>query len=100
MKVVVILENGTIQKVLTDDPNIQVLALDSDTDGCDESTEMRMGDESYGLDAMAQALPKVQPKTVERYFERVKKALEKRPKDGYTAQLLKALFGDKKTGTA
>lgn len=72
-KAIVILDGGVVQSIIVDGKDVQVLVLDRDDPCGAESVQAAGG--SAALDAMAQALPKVDAVRVERAFEAVKRGL-------------------------
>lgn len=58
MKVVVVVRNGVVTQVLTDNIEIQVLVLDHDTHGCDDSSLFDVSGEDVALDVMHQGIAK------------------------------------------
>ena len=92
MKAVILLDNGTIQDIFVDNKELKILVLDSDVDGCDASTTLDVGRDTYGLDAMAQSLPKVKEKKVDSYFSSIEAALKRRPREGHVDKVLGGMF--------
>lgn len=91
MKVVVFVKNGAVQKIVTDCPGVQVLVLDSDTEGCDQSSMVEVRGQSYALDAMEQALPKVSKDTTDKVFCAMDEAIDTSPENALLVKIAKAL---------
>lgn len=92
MKVVVIVKNGVVSQVLTDNQEIRVVVLDHDTDGCDETTMIDVSQEEVALDAMHQGLAKVAPAEVESIFSEVLAELQELNGNETAAELVTELF--------
>ena len=92
MKVVVIVKNGVVTGVMTDDARVQVLVLDSDTAGCDEETQLDVGGVDVALDAMRQGIAQVNAAEVSSLFDDLKAELQDRAGNDVAEDVLLALF--------
>ncbi|MBN3760885.1 hypothetical protein [Burkholderia sp. Ac-20365] len=81
--VLIIVEGGSVQKVLTASPAVRCLVLDRD-DPAGAQTVIAAGDIA-ALDVMAQALPEVDASKVEKAFYDVQRTLSKAQYDGNAA---------------
>lgn len=92
MKVVVIVKNGVVAQVFTDDARVQVLVLDDETDGCDKDTQMDIGGVNVALDAMTKGLAKVNVAMVHGLFIDLEAALKDRQGNAYAESMRAALL--------
>jgi hypothetical protein len=92
MQVIVIVKNGVVTQVLTDNVDVRVLVLDHDTDGCDEATQIDVSRENVGLDAMHQGLAKYAPAEVASIFGEVQAELSDMPGNKKASDIVIELF--------
>lgn len=92
MKVVVIVKNGVVSQVLTDNKEIRVVVLDHDTDGCDDTSVIEVSQEDVALDAMHQGLAKLAPAEVDSIFGEVLAELQEMDGNETTSDLVTELF--------
>ena len=92
MKIVVIVKNGVVAQVLTDNTEIRVIVLDHDTEGCDESSIIDVGQEDVGIDAIHQGLAKYAPAEVASIFGEVQAELQELGGNEKASDLVVDLF--------
>ena len=72
-RVVVLLDGGTIRRVLTDHDSIDVAVLDLDVSGCDEDAVLVIDGEMYAADALRQGRPHAAPDRVRQLYADIEK---------------------------